>query len=124
MDHLMRLYGDHSDPVNSGSYRSYFLFYKWEVEGEVHFDLTNEDKTQHFKDLGPGDRLWFSMDNALVGYINVLRVEEDPTRDTWEIWYDGFLCHKYTFNELDPTFDGAWTVIPLDMVSRWLEHCT
>ena len=127
MDYLMRMYANQRDPQNSGDTHSWFHFYKWMVEGEVHFDISEEQKNHFYRDIKEGDRLWFFFSDAqrLVGYVTVLRVMEDPTRDMWEIWYNGEDCHKYTTDLEDPRPEPLMvgTFIREDIAQQWLTHC-
>lgn len=127
MDYLARMYSTDPDPVRSGDTKSWFFFYRWMVEGETHFDVP-EDNKHLFKDIKEGDRLWFYFTDIqhLVGYVEVLRVQEDPTRDVWEFWYDGTRCHK--FNPLLDSHDmseslAVGTVISEEKAKKWLACC-
>lgn len=122
MDYVVRMYRTERDPVNSVDMKSWFLFYKWMVEGEVHYDISNTAKENLYLQLETGDRLWFLMDFELIGYVDVLRIQEDPTRDVWEIWYDGSKCHKFKNDILVETASFG-TIVPKDVAEMWLTHC-
>jgi hypothetical protein len=129
MDYLVRMYTHDPDPHQSGDMQSWFLFYKWMNEGEIHYDISEKDKELFYKDIKEGDRVWFFFADLLwiLGYVEVLRVVEDPTRDCWEIWYDGTKCHKYSRpdDDEDPTPErlSVGTLIPPPHAEKWLEHC-
>lgn len=125
MDFLKKLYGSEPDPMKTGDTKSWFLFYKWMVEGETHFDVTENEKHSLYRDLKEGDRLWFEMDGWLLGYVEVIRVMEDPTRDVWEIWYNGEACHKFDKSQMlkIPHPQHVGTIVPEETAVRWLEHC-
>jgi hypothetical protein len=120
MDYLMRMYGAEEDPLKSGDTRSWFLFYKWMVEGEAHFDVPENDV--FYGEIQAGDRLWFSMDRELIGYVEVLRAQVDPTRDMLEIWYDGQKCFKYTFGQ-SPQLEDFGTRVPDEVAHLWMGYC-
>lgn len=70
-------------PAGDGDTRSWFLFYKWNVEGEVFVP-----HKRPFLDIAAGDYLWFVLDGALLGYVIVLRTIQE-LHYMQEIWYAG-----------------------------------
>jgi len=121
MDYLMRLYGDELDPLHSGDTKSWFQFYKWQVEGEVHVDISVDDVL--YRDIKEKDRLWFVMDRTLIGYVQVLRVVHDPTLDKLEIWYSGEKCYKYEYDLAAPLTENFGTFVPSEVAEEWVKRC-
>ncbi len=74
-------------PMTRRDTESWFKYYKWEVEGETFVPrLLGPDVPPW--EIKEGDRLWFSMDDWIIGAVPVLRVELEESQDKQEIWYD------------------------------------
>ena len=73
-----------TDPAFFGTVRTWFYFYKWQVEGEVFVPR----KSGCTLEAQPGDILWFVLDDRLLGGATVLRVMLDPFSGSQELWYE------------------------------------
>jgi len=99
MDHYLLII-DRNDPnPHCGDAREWFLHDKWNVEGETFYPV-RENWRHAFKDIQTGDRLWIAFEDRmykfalnLIGYVDVLRQQEDYPNNYLEIWYDGEKCH-------------------------------
>lgn len=84
--------GSEKDPSNAGTWESWFLYYKWEVGGEVWLPVSS---IEGIKDpVLAGDSLWLLLHHndkgrsELLGLTKILRLEENHTTGKWEVWYD------------------------------------
>lgn len=78
-------------PAAGGDMKSWFYFYKWDVVDETFVPVTGE-YVRCFCNVTPGDLLWFAVNKLLVGYVEILRVEQELSQGLLELWYDA--SHK------------------------------
>lgn len=108
-------------PAGDGDTKSWFLFYKFRVEGEVFVP-----KTEPFLKAEPGDYIWFAfVDRAVHGALpkvfggaEIVRVEQE-SRAHQEIWYRGDDILEW---EEDIVYDGDPDVleVPAKEADEWL----
>lgn len=80
--HLYRLTGSDPAPASGGDTRSWFYFYKWDVDGESFLLSTPETSSAE-----PGDWLWVVLDQQLVGVVQVTDVREDLQSGQQELYF-------------------------------------
>lgn len=111
-------------PAGDGDTRSWFEFYKWNVEGEVFVPR----REPFFEGVVPGDFIWFAFLGwgsggkrcaHVVGTSQITRVEDEHRMQ--EIWYRG--DDVYTF-EYAPEFDEQWVEVPTEVAEGWLMKAT
>ena len=125
MDFLLRIYKEDPNP-HCGDAREWFLHDKWLVEGET-FVPIRQDKRSRFERIQPGDRLWVALEPrndpgnftlSLLGYVDVIRQQEDYINGYLEIWYDGEKCHDLREKQLVVSIirgDGPFTPPPVEI---------
>jgi len=71
-------------PAGDGDTKSWFLYYKWNIEGESWVP-----KEAPFYEAEPGDMLWFVIDGTLLGGVPILRIENPSLpHQNQDVWYD------------------------------------
>lgn len=71
-------------PAGDGDTRSWFFFYKWNVEGDTYVP-----QKRPFLEAEQGDVLWFVLDGCVLGGAPITRVELEYSANREEIWYRG-----------------------------------
>lgn len=120
--HFLYVMDPHANaPAGDGDMESWFRFYKWKVEGETFVPR----RKNFFKDIGPGDYVWFGFEGfaerdlrvcvKVLGGARVTRVEDENR--TQEIWYQG----DDVF-ELEPPveYDDFVAEVPVEVGEAWL----
>lgn len=74
-------------PAGDGTMEAWFLYYKWDVDGEAFVPLP-EDSISPDARLDAGDVLWFILDERPIGCVPILRIEPDPLNHFIEFHYD------------------------------------
>lgn len=87
-DIIYFMIGDQPAPQGGGDTRSWFFYYKLQ-EGESFVPFPNLRDMPLPLHEWAGARLWFILDREIVTCATVLRVEEDPLNNTYELWYRG-----------------------------------
>lgn len=110
-------------PAGDGDTKSWFLFYKFRVEGE-----TFVPKTTPLFAAEPGDYIWFAFESNVVqgvrpkifGGAQIVRVEE-VSRGQQEIWYRGDQVIDW---DEDVIFEGEPDAleIPAKEAEEWLKN--
>lgn len=111
-----------SDPAPTGDTESWFRFYKWDVEGEAFIPR----RAGAYLPVSPGDLLWFSMDDVLVGCAEVLRALIDPMGgNVQEVWFEPL--RGQIPNESIPILSTDFTMsgdeVPAAVAVSWLDRC-
>ena len=90
--------------------RSWFYYYKVRKdEPELYVPVDERPST-----LQPDEPciIWFLLDGALVAAAPLLRVQEDPVNDCFELWYDGTKLRELTPEQAKKTHgDELWNEI-------------
>jgi hypothetical protein len=102
--------GEDPAPVGDGDTRSWFRYYKWEVEGENFVP-----KKYPFLEAEGGDFVWFVMDGKLWGGAPVLRATTPPLQvQRQEIWYNADAIVEFDppaiclISSVGPDLGAAW----------------
>lgn len=82
---IYQMRSDDPAPAGDGDTGTWFQYYKWGAkDGE-----TFVPKKWPFLAAQEGDRLWFVLDETILGYAPLLRVETPAARtQSQELWYD------------------------------------
>lgn len=72
-------------PASGGTTEGWFFHYKWDVGGET-FVPVAEGAIE--EPPVPGDLLWFLLNTHPLGFVKILRVQEDPLNSCIEVYYD------------------------------------
>lgn len=107
-------------PAGDGDTKSWFLFYKFRVEGEVFVP-----KLVPFFSVEVGDYIWFAFEGQVLqgvrpkvfGGAQIVRMEEESRHQ--EIWYRGDEVLEF---EEDIVFEGAHGAleVPPKEAEEWL----
>jgi|HigsolmetaAR201D_1030396.scaffolds.fasta_scaffold18162_3 hypothetical protein len=109
-------------PAGDGDTKSWFLFYKFRVEGEVFVP-----KTAPLFKAEPGDYIWFAFEAQdpggrrcarVFGGAQIVRVEEE-SRGRQEIWYRGDEVLDWPEDVLFD-FDESTLEVPAKEAEEWL----
>ncbi len=114
-------------PAGDGDTKSWFQFYKWNVEGEVFFPLPMPG----LDGVVPGDYLWFAEEGfggpakgfgwLVFGGVPLLRIEEENR--VQELWY-----HGEDVLELEPKIMLGGPLVPkwidAEVANEWLMKAT
>jgi hypothetical protein len=86
---LYNMQGAAPAPAGDGDTKSWFEYYKWDVDGEVFVPVQDTRAKE-------GDVLWFAMDGDIIGCAIVLRLFQSVLSQNggWEIWYRGDRIYK------------------------------
>ena len=74
-------------PASGGDTKSWFMYYKWDVDGEAFVPFPESSLSKDVV-VEPGDRLWFIMDGFPIGCVPILRTAPDPLNNAIEFHYD------------------------------------
>lgn len=98
--------GSDKAPQGGGDTRSWLFYYKLRAGEDSELSVPGPDrdydKTTEVKDEPEaGDRLWFILDELIVGVVPVLRVMFDDLNNRNEYWYNGIDLYEIsiTLNE-------------------------
>lgn len=117
--HLYLMDSEAKAPAGDGDVRSWFLFYKWKVEGEVWVP-----QGIPFLTASPDDFLWFAFGRVVFGGAQIVRVEIEESQRRQELWYSG----QDVFELFPPhIFVPEWLAVrqvPAEVAERWLTTAT
>lgn len=72
-------------PASGGNTKSWFEYYKWDVDGQAYVPVKEDDLIGF--EPGPGNVLWFVMDSTILGCVPIIAAM--PTlSDVVELHYD------------------------------------
>jgi len=81
---LYAMESDDPAPAGDGDTRSWFMFYKWNVDGPSFVP-----RAFPFLDAEIGDFIWFALDGVIVGGAEITQVETPTLRvQTQELWFN------------------------------------
>lgn len=69
-------------PTGRGTMLDWLTFYKFEADGDVFVAGPSTELG------GEGGRLWFQVDDHIVGFVPIKSVMLDPFSDLLEFWFD------------------------------------
>jgi hypothetical protein len=101
-------------PVGGGDAASWLKFYKLDPEEEVFIP-----RVAGLEDVRVGDALWFAVNNQLIGFSKVLRIEEDNLNAREELWVDTGKMVRCTGKAETHCNTSS---IGLDLAERWLQY--
>lgn len=111
------------DHAPSGDIRSWFRYYKWNVEGDV---FVPRHPGKHLP-IAPGDVLWFGVDDELVGAASIKQVLLDPLGSgLQELWYTPTEGWEVRGRVTIPSHSLAISSVevPPEQAACWLASCT
>lgn len=79
----LSLHSDQPAPNGAGDAVSWFRFYKLDADDHVWVP-----RGFGLEEASVGDKLWFYLDDILIGYAPILRVEPDALNGWDELWFD------------------------------------
>lgn len=79
---LYRINTGEPAPRGDGDAVTWFYYYKFHPLEDVENFIPYSDNS-----VEEGDTLWFVVDSEFVGFVPVLRVQEDPMSQTFELWF-------------------------------------
>lgn len=119
LNHLFRLFSHSRDPQNLGDLISWFMHYKWRVQGHVFLPMPSSVP------IDVGDILWFTWNDRLGGGVKVLSVREHTTvANCNEVEYDAERVWVPTEDVPDPfTDDEEYKILEDGVHASFMQAC-
>lgn len=107
-------------PASGGKTEAWFMFYKWDVDGEAYVPFPDYALPQDVT-FDEGDVLWFIMDERVIGCVPILRVADSSSHDVVEVYYDTRQIQRAPFQNLTHRSAAATGLVENDLVATFTE---